>query len=193
MKFDLTKAKFIPQSNVKSKELSLDNLVTIKVKEEIKYDLVFNKAKRNWKIDKFFIFQQLDNEGWTASFQDGYVFLIKTNTSQVEELSPKFLKGTCQPIFSSDYFTLIMGEIFDLTSEEGFFLNEEEFKGDIKVYSVSTVKTNLDEFFSDSGESVKEENIVLPITLSSLLADSIEQIGQENPDLFENVVEEDLY
>lgn len=189
MKFDLTKAKFIPQSNVKSKELSLDNLVTIKVKEEIKYDLIFNKAKRNWKIDKFFISQQLDNEGWTASFQDGYVFLIKTNTAQVEELSPKFLKGSCQPIFSSDYFTLIMGEIFDLTKEEGFFLNEEEFEGDIKVYSISSVKTILEEHSNHF-----PENFVPTLeNVDKFLEEEDKLFNEEIQIPISQVVEEDLY
>lgn len=145
MKFDLTKAKFIPQSNVKSKEASLEHLVSVKIKEEIKYDLVYNKAKKNWKIDKEFIHNQTDGEGWTASFQDGYVFLVKTHLGQPDELQPKFLKGACQSLFTSDYFTLIVGEVFDLDKEEGFFLNEEEYVGDIKVYSISSVKTILEE------------------------------------------------
>ena len=106
---------------------------------------MFNKSKKNWKIDKEFISQQLDNEGWTASLQDGYVFLIKTNTVQIEEISPKFLKGKCQPLFTSDYFTLIMGEVFDLNKEEGFFLEEEEYEGDIKVYSISTIQSIVEE------------------------------------------------
>lgn len=190
MKFDLTKAKFIPQSNVKSKELSLDNLVTIKVKEGIKYDLTFNKSKRNWKIDKFFISQQLDNEGWTASFQDGYVFLIKTNTAQLEEIQPKFLKGNCQPIFTSDYFTLIMGEIFDLTKEEGFFLNEEEFEGDIKVYSISSVKTILEEYSNHF-----PENFVPTLENVDEFIEKDDKFFNEEIKSFpvSQVVEEDLY
>lgn len=156
MKFDLTKAKFIPQSNVTTKVASLESLVSVKIKEEIKYDLVFNKAKKNWKIEKNFISQQLDNEGWTASLQDGYVFLVKTNTAQPDEIQPKFLKGNCQPIFTSDYFTLIMGESFDLDEEEGFFLNEEEYEGCIKVYSVKTLGDIVAESYETNQDVIVE-------------------------------------
>lgn len=169
MKFNLTQAKFIPQSNVTTKVASLESLVSVKIKEEIKYDLVFNKAKKNWKIEKNYISQQLENEGWTASLQDGYVFLVKTNTAQLDEIQPKFLKGNCQPIFTSDYFTLIMSEVFNLDGEEGFFLNEEEYEGEIKVYSISTTKNVPKEEVTDNepeqetptlfetGEGVAEE------------------------------------
>lgn len=156
MKFDLKKAKFIPQSNVTTKVASLENLVSVKIKEEIKYDLVFNKAKKNWKIEKNFISQQLENEGWTASLQDGYVFLVKTNTAQPDEIQPKFLKGNCQPIFTSDYFTLIMGEAFDLDEEEGFFLNEEEYEGNIKVYSVKTLNDRVEESYETNEDVIVE-------------------------------------
>lgn len=183
MKFDLTKAKFIPQSNVKSKEASLEHLVSVKIKEEIKYDLVYNKAKKNWKIDKEFIHNQTDGEGWTASIQDGYVFLVKTHLGQPDELQPKFLKNVCQPLFTSDYFTLIMGEVFNLDKEEGFFLNEEEYIGNIKVYSVSNVKT-ISEDIVPTTEYVAEYSKAEECFDEEITSFPISQVIEENPALF---------
>lgn len=151
MKFDLTQAKFIPQSNVNKFDASLDHLVEISIKVKEKFDLVFNKEKSNWKIRKDFISLQPDNEGWTAAYQDGFVFLIKTNTSQIDTLQPKFLKGKkgkCNNVFKSDYFSLIMGEAFNLEEVKGFYLEKQE-QQEIEVYLVTNIKLEITDSKSD--------------------------------------------
>ena len=173
MKFNLTQAKFIPQSNVNKSDASLEHLITIPVKVEEKFDLVFNKDKSTWKINKDFVSLQLDNEGWTAAYQDGFVFLIKTNTSQLDVLQPKFLKGKCHNVFKSDYFSLIMGEAFTLDSINGFYLEKQE-QQEIDVYLVTNIKseTSICEA-ENSGESE-----VLFVTENNIL--SLDEVQEEN-------------
>ncbi len=125
MKFDLSKAKFIPQSNVRSEsKLTLESLLTYTPKPApIEYDLVLLK-NGSWKIADKFVEGQAENEGFTASLVEGSVFLIKGNETLSPELTPKFLNGT-GTIFKSAYFSFLIASS-DLKNNTEFFLEEGE-------------------------------------------------------------------
>lgn len=191
MKFDLRQARFIPQSNVTTKEASLLDLLEVKVKDEVKYDLYFNPVKaQNWSIDKSFIENQNDNQGWTASIQGNYVFLIKTTGDVPKEMLPRFLKGECGNSFKSDYFTLITSVVFNLEKEKGFFLTKEEcdIEG-VEVYSVSDVKETV------KGEEVVEEHVIGVMQPVEHFNDSIylkdEKLTETYSNPFISIIEEE--
>ena len=125
MKFDITKAKFIPQSNVRSEsKLTLESLLTYTPRPApIEYDLVLLK-NGSWKIADKFVEGQAENEGFTASLVEGSVFLIKGNETLSPELTPKFLNGT-GTIFKSAYFSFLVASS-DLKNNTEFFLEEGE-------------------------------------------------------------------
>ena len=125
MKFDITKAKFIPQSNVRSEsKLTLESLLTYTPRPApIEYDLVLLK-NGSWKIADRFVEEQAENEGFTASLVEGSVFLIKGNETLSPELTPKFLNGT-GTIFKSAYFSFLVASS-DLKNNTEFFLEEGE-------------------------------------------------------------------
>jgi len=138
MKFDITKAKFIPQSNVRSEaKLTLESLLTYTPKPApIEYDLVLLK-NGSWKIADKFVEGQAENEGFTASLVEGNVFLIKGNETLSPELTPKFLNGT-GTIFKSAYFSFLVASS-DLKNSTEFFLEEGESGIDgVKAYLLIT-------------------------------------------------------
>ena len=138
MKFDITKAKFIPQSNVRSEsKLTLESLLTYTPKPApIEYDLVLLK-NGSWKIADKFVEGQKENEGFTASLVEGNVFLIKGNETLSQELTPKFLNGT-GTIFKSAYFSFLIASS-DLKNNTEFFLEEGESGIDgVKAYLLIT-------------------------------------------------------
>lgn len=156
MKFDLFKAQIIPKSNVRdASKLSLESLVTVKQKPILpSYDLVYQPKTSNWKINEKFIIGQGETIGWTAAIQENYVFLLRTDDSQIAELSPRFLKGEgCGEVFKSEYLTYIVGQSgIDLETITGFYL--EEVEGNVEGV-VSYVLTT---------EPFEKEIVVLPET-----------------------------
>lgn len=139
MKFDITKAKFIPQSNVRSEsKLTLESLLTYTPKPApIEYDLVLLK-NGSWKIADKFVEGQAENEGFTASLVEGSVFLIKGNETLSPELTPKFLNGT-GTIFKSAYFSFLIASS-DLKNNTEFFLEEGESGiENVKAYLLTTI------------------------------------------------------
>ena len=129
---DLTKAIFIPQSNVKGdKEISMDDLKSLSKPKQTDIDLLLIDNK--FKIKKEFLdYSNCANEfiqdsyGYTAFIIDNELFLIQSSISDVnKELRPKFLTGLNPTnTFKSDYLKLCVESLFK--TETKFKLVEQE-------------------------------------------------------------------
>lgn len=173
--FNINLAKFIPQANVQKKQPELEDLVQIKVSKKIEWDLYFNPEQNRWKIKSSFLTKDGET-GYTAALQDGYLFLIQANDSQVEELKPKFLKGISDS-FTSNYFNLLAVQAgFSITEKCYLFLTEQETGiENVKAYLVTKE-------IPDVVLPEKEETLIIeaPITTSSVVVE--EKIWEGTPD-----------
>ena len=129
---DLTKAIFIPQSNVKGdKEISMDDLKSLSKPKQTDIDLLLVDNK--FKIKKEFLdysncpdeFVQ-DSYGYTAFIIDNELFLVQSSGWDLnKDLRPKFLTGLNPTnTFKSDYLKLCVESLFK--TETKFRLVEQE-------------------------------------------------------------------
>jgi hypothetical protein len=139
--FNLHKASFIPQANSQKKEPELSDLVVVKEEKKIEWDLMFLPEQNRWKIKPSFLVNDL---GYTAALQDGYLFLLQTGEDAVEILKPKFLKGLGN-LFTSNYFNLLAVQAgFSITEKCYLFLTEQETGiENVKAYLITKEIPNV--------------------------------------------------
>ncbi|GAB3975562.1 hypothetical protein GCM10028806_33400 [Spirosoma terrae] len=123
--------RFIPQSNVKTGEPSLDKLVYATNRKRRDFDLRYEKTKKRFTIGGQFIgaakdengrpvYNQPDELGWTAAIygsdREPKLLLLKTPAeSPNPAIQAKFLKQPKANYFISDYLTLLVEKAFSKT------------------------------------------------------------------------------